>query len=283
MNDDDSATAEDPGSEDSAGNGGSPGPDRGASATGRDDSPAPDHGESATDNQAHDPGAAPRAPLDMLGALAKSEAELDDASRIVEVYTAEGLLRIWWFGAPGATDVAIMCGGAMGGMLGPGRALYVDLARHLAGAGSAAMIVDYRQAGDLGRCVLDVCAAADLASRNGAERFGLLGHSFGGAVVIQAAARFPALAAGVITFATQSGGCEEAGRIREVPLLLLHGERDRILGPENSAMVQSLAGHGELRTFADADHLMAEAADEIAEISRDWLAARFAEHRNKPR
>ena len=274
MNDDDSETAAGPDSEDSTDSGDSPGPN--------DHSPGPDRGEPATDNQAHDPDAAPRAPLDMLGALARSEAELDDDSRIVEVYTTEGLLRIWWFGTPGAADVAIMCGGAMGGMLGPGRALYVDLARHLASVGSAAMIVDYRQAGDLRRCVLDVCAAADLASRNGARRFGLLGHSFGGAVVIQAAARFPGLAAGVITFATQSGGCEEAGRIRDVPLLLLHGERDRILGPENSLMVQSLAGHGELRTFADTDHLMTEAADEIAEISREWLAARFAEHRSRP-
>lgn len=223
----------------------------------------------------------PRAPLDMLGALAKSTAELDETSRIVEVYTMDGLLRVWWFGVPGAADVALMCGGAMGGMLGPGDALYLYLARHLADIGSAAMIVDYRRPGDLVRCVLDVCAAADLAQRNGAKRFGLLGHSFGGAVVISAAARFPALAAGIITFATQSGGCEQAGQTRGVPLLLLHGERDRILGPENSLMVQSLAGHGEVRMLADTDHLMAESASEIAEISRTWLTDRFADHRNR--
>lgn len=223
----------------------------------------------------------PRAPLDLLGALAKSHSELDETSRIIEIYTTEGLLRIWWFGKPGAGDVALMCGGALGGMLGPGDALYVDLARHLAGKDAAAMIVDYRRPGDLGRCVLDVCAAADLALRNGAKRFGLLGHSFGGAVVIGAAARLPAVSAGIITFATQSGGCEDAGQTRGVPLLLLHGEQDRILGPENSLMVQSLAGHGEVRMLAGADHLMIESAEEIAEISRAWLTDRFAEHRGR--
>ena len=63
-----------------------------------------------------------------------------------------------------------------------------------------------------------------------------------------------------------------------VPLLLLHGERDSILGPENSMMVQALAGHGEVKTFPDTDHLMAEAADEIEALTLEWVAARFAEH-----
>ena len=63
-----------------------------------------------------------------------------------------------------------------------------------------------------------------------------------------------------------------------VPLLLLHGERDSILGPENSMMVQALAGHGEVRTFPDADHLLAEVADEIETITIDWVRARFEEH-----
>ena len=40
-------------------------------------------------------------------------------------------------------------------------------------------------------------------------------------------------------------------------------------------MVQALAGHGEVKTFPETDHLMAEAADEIAEITRTWVAERF--------
>lgn len=214
----------------------------------------------------------------MLGALAKADGELSETSRVVEIYTTEGLLQIWWHGAPGATDVALMCGGAMGGILGPGRSLYLELGLELAAEGRAAMAVGYRRPGDLDRCLLDTCAAADLALRNGAQRFALLGHSFGGAVAIQAACTFPAHTAGIVTFATQSAGCEEAARIGSVPLLLLHGERDSILGPENSMMVRSLAGTGEVRTFPDTDHLMAEAADELAALTGPWIRARFDEH-----
>ena len=156
-----------------------------------------------------------------------------------------------------------MCGGAMGGVTGPGHALYVELASSMAAEGRAAMAVDYRKAGDLSRSLLDTCAAVDLAMPNGAERFVVLGHSFGGAV------------AGVITYATRSAGCKEAARMGDTPLLLLHGEHDSILGPENSMMVQALAGHGEVRTFPNADHLMSEVADEI---TGEWLRARFDEH-----
>lgn len=149
-----------------------------------------------------------------------------------------------------------MCGGAMGGVTGPGRALYVELVASMATEGRAAMAVDYRKAGDLSLSFLDTCAAADLAMRNGAKRFVGLSHSFGGAVAVQEAGTFPHLVAGVITYATQSGGCEEATRMGDTPLLLLHGEHDSILGPENSMMVQALAGHGDIRTFPKTDHLM---------------------------
>ena len=214
----------------------------------------------------------------MLGVPARADGELTETSRFVEIHTMEGLLQVMWHGAPDATDVALMCGGAMGGMLGPGRSLYLELGLELATEGRAAMAVGYRKPGDLTRCLLDTCAAADLALRNGAEHFVLLGHSFGGAVAIQAASTFAARTAGVITYATQSAGCEEAARIGDTPLLLLHGERDSILGPENSMMVRTLAGTGDVRTFPDTDHLMTEAADEIAEITGTWVRKKFAAH-----
>ena len=73
-----------------------------------------------------------RSPLELLGTLAKADAKISEQSRLVEIYTMEGLLPIWWWGEPGAKDEVIMCGGAMGGVTGPGRALYVELAASMA-------------------------------------------------------------------------------------------------------------------------------------------------------
>jgi len=222
-----------------------------------------------------------RAPLDMLGVLAKCDGRISDSSRLVEIITLEGLLGIWWHGEPDATEVVLMCGGAAGGVLGPGRSLYLELGQELAEQGRAAMAIDYRQPGHTRRCVLDVCAAADLALRNGAERYVILGHSFGGAVAIQAAAIFPSTTAGVITYATQSAGCEEAEAMGDVPLLLVHGESDSILGVENSEMVRTLVGHGDVVVIPGAGHMLSEEPDHLAEISRSWIAEQFTRHRKQ--
>ena len=220
----------------------------------------------------------PRGPLDMLAVLGRTEGRVDAQTRLMEIYTFEGLLSIWWHGEPDATDVVLMMGGASGGVLGPGRALYLELGRRMATEGRAAMAVDYRRPGDIDRCLLDTTAAADLGVRNGAERFCLLGHSFGGAVAIQAAVAMPGHVAGVITYSTQSAGCEGASQLDSVPLMLIHGERDSILGPENSRMVQMIAGHGDIRTFPGADHLLVEVADELLDLTHARVTEDFERH-----
>jgi len=82
--------------------------------------------------------------------------------------------------------------------------LYFDLARALATEGVNSVRVDYRRPGDLVTCVLDVAVAVDLAQRCGGKRFVVMGHSFGGAVAIGAAASLPDLVTGVVTLAGQS-------------------------------------------------------------------------------
>jgi hypothetical protein len=38
-----------------------------------------------------------RSPLELLGALAKTNAEISEQRRLVEIYTMGGLLQIWWW------------------------------------------------------------------------------------------------------------------------------------------------------------------------------------------
>lgn len=221
-------------------------------------------------------GEAPRSPLDALGALASQEAEVTDALRHVEVYTTAGLLTLLWHGEPDFEHVVVMCGGAMGGMLGPAGGLYHDLGTRFAKEGIGSIRVGYRQPNDLRTCVHDLVAAAELAARHGGTRFVTIGHSFGGAVAIRAGIVLGDDCAGVVTLSTQSAGCEDAGRIGATPLLLLHGERDELLPPETSYMVQALAGTGEVVILPGTGHLLAEAGDDLRDRLGRWVPERFA-------
>ena len=206
--------------------------------------------------------------LELLGALAKTDAEISEQSRLVEIYTMEGLLQVGGGASQGAKDVVIMCGGAMGGVTDQGTPCMSNCGvdgRRRSGRDGGRLPQSRRSEPVL----LDTCAAVDLAMRNGAERFVVLGH-FGG-VAVQAAGTFPHLVAGVITHATQSAGCEEAARMGDTPLLLLHGEQrlDPRAGELDDGARPCRARRG-VRTFPNADHLMSEVADEIVEITGEW-------------
>ena len=60
-------------------------------------------------------------------------------------------------------------------------------------------------------------------------------------------------------------------------LLLVHGTNDEILPPETSAVVQMLAGHGEVVLLPGAGHLLSEAAGELRERLGAWIGERFAD------
>lgn len=218
----------------------------------------------------------PRSPLELLETLAREEVVIGPDLRHLEIYTMRGLLTILWHGPTDADRVVVMAGGALGGLLGPAGGLYHDLGVQFAAQGIATMRVGYRKPNDLVRCVHDVAAAADLASRAGARRFVTVGHSFGGAVAVQAGMVLGQHCAGVVTLSTQSAGCEDAGGLADdVPVLMLHGDRDELLPPDASAMVRMLIGHGELEILPGAGHLLTEASDHLRSRLADWIPAQL--------
>ena len=214
-------------------------------------------------------------PLDRLRVLAKQDTMVTPGLRHIEAYTLEGLLTFLWHGDPGNERVVVMCGGAMGGLLGPGNGLYHALGETFAAEGIGTIRVGYRRPNDLPACVLDVAAATDLAHRNGGRRYVLVGHSFGGAVVVNAGIALRAMTAGVVTLSTQSAGCESAGALQR-PLLLLHGDRDELLPVMASQAVRALAGSGELEVLPGAGHLLTEAADHLRDRLHRWISDVFA-------
>ncbi len=219
----------------------------------------------------------PRSPLELLEALGVEEVEITPALDHLEIYTLRGLLTVLWHGPRDASSVVITCGGGMGGLLGPADGVYHALGSELAAShGIATMRVGYRKPNDLSRCVHDVAAAADLAGRSGAREFVVVGHSFGGAVAVQAGAVLGSHCRGVVTLATQSAGCEHASDLGDTPLLLMHGTDDEILPPETSAVVQMLAGHGEVVLLPGTGHLLSQTAAEVRERLLTWIPECFA-------
>jgi pimeloyl-ACP methyl ester carboxylesterase len=218
------------------------------------------------------PGA--REPADGLDALEvyySEHVELYPGLWHLELFGRSGLLTVLWHGPLDSRTAVVTCGGAVGSLLGPARALFYRLGEAWADMGIATLRVGYRRPGDLDRCTTDAVAAVDLALLQGAERVVTIGHSFGGAVAVRAAAARRASAAGVVTLSTQAGGAEPAEELDGCPMLLVHGGSDQVLSPAASGLVRMLAPHAELLILPTAGHGLQEAADEVFDRLYAWV------------
>jgi pimeloyl-ACP methyl ester carboxylesterase len=215
-----------------------------------------------------------RTPLEKLGVLAHQSVDVAPGLAHHELFTMGGLLTVLWHGEPTSPGVVVACGGAMGGLLGPSGGLYHDLGNALAAQGIQTLRIAYRQPNDLSRCVHDAVAAVELACRNGGQSAVVLGHSFGGAVAVQTAIALREVVTGVVTFATQSAGCENADRLApDLPFLLFHGDRDEILPADCSFIVQHIAGHGEVVVLPGAGHLLADEGQVLLDRLLEFIPA----------
>lgn len=218
-------------------------------------------------------------PLELLEAIARQEVVITPTLRHLEVFTMRGLLTVLWHGDVDAPSVVVLGGGAMGGLLGPADGLYHWLGEEMgaAGSGIGVLRVGWRRPNDLDLCTLDLLAAADLTARAGAQRFVTGGHSFGGAIAVRAGLAMSEWTHGVITFATQSAGCEGADGLM-APLRAYHGDRDELLPPMASEVVCQLAGgEAELILCEGAGHLLTEAGARLRAEVPAWIRERFDE------
>ena len=153
-------------------------------------------------------GHAAATPLEALGVLATQDVMLTPALRHVEMFTRAGLLTLLWHEPTGPAPknaALVLCGGAMGGLLGPADGLYHRLGVVWADRGVPVLRVSYRRPNDLDACCVDVAAAVQLAVGGaGADQVVLMGHSFGGAVAVRVGVGLDAMVAGVVTLAVQN-------------------------------------------------------------------------------
>lgn len=185
---------------------------------------------------------------------------------------AEGEVHMHLYESPGAKAGVIYVGGVGGGFDTPARGLYPALAEELVDDGLIGLRLRFRHSTNLEESVKDVRAGVGFLAERGVRRVGLVGHSFGGAVVIRAAEGLHLVRA-VIGLASQSYGAEPAAALGpRCSLLLVHGLQDEVLPPRCSSHIHERAQEPKrLLLFPGAGHGLDEVSEQVHDAVVEWL------------
>ena len=194
-----------------------------------------------------------------------------DGNLRLMLQTTRGEIRGILHPCPDAAGAAIYVGGALGGFEGPADDIYGRLANRLRPRMSG-LRIHYRQPGELQECVLDALAGVSFLRGVGAGDIVLVGHSFGGAVVIKAGELAPAVT-GVVALSSQLYGTRTVEHLGK-PLLLVHGMKDGILDHTASEDIYARALEPkQLVLYPESDHLLRQDAEALEELLASWLPA----------
>lgn len=193
-----------------------------------------------------------------------------DGARSLSIQTSRGAIPMILHAAAQPGRAAVCVSGAIGGVIGPG-GLYPRLGREMPSRGISIARLDYRAPNDFGECMLDAMAALAFLKGTGYSRAGLIGHSFGGAIAINAGTLNPIVTT-VVAISSQLAGAHTVAELAPKPLLLVHGTADTILSHQCSEMLFERAGEPKtMKLYPDAGHRLSEVADELAELVSAWL------------
>lgn len=171
----------------------------------------------------------------------------------------------------GGTGAVVMVGGASGGFDGPADGIYPRLADAFRSRQISTLRLHYRQPGEFEECVLDVLGALSFLKGIGAERVVLVGHSFGGAVVIRAGVLAP-IVSGVVAMSSQLHGAADVAQLSPRPLLLVHGMEDQVLEATASETIFDWAEEPKrLVLYAEAGHSLHQCQAELYDLLTEWI------------
>jgi len=193
----------------------------------------------------------------------------------VVINTADGNIECIFHDATSKQGTIWLCG-ALGGFDGPSFGIYKILSERMVNDDISSLRLHYRYPGDFQECVLDVILGVDFLKQRGISKVALVGHSFGGAVAIEAGTMSNEVKA-VIGLASQTYGAQRVAELAPRPLLLIHGERDRNLSVDCSRYIYQWAQEPkELRILKNNGHFLREAHQELLMWIRDWLIDKLA-------
>jgi fermentation-respiration switch protein FrsA (DUF1100 family) len=146
----------------------------------------------------------------------------------LRLLTAAGVIEGRLHPAASRDAAVLWVFGAGGDLGGPAGGLYTRLGRRLRPRGITSLELAYRHPGHLGPCVQDVLLGLAWHAGEGRRRVVLVGHSFGGALVITARAASETAIA-VAALSSQTRGTEAVTSVAPRPLLVVHGLDDEVL------------------------------------------------------
>jgi pimeloyl-ACP methyl ester carboxylesterase len=174
-----------------------------------------------------------------------------------------------------ASVAVIYVTGVGGGWGTPASGLYPRLCGSLARIGIDGLRVRYRHPTDLLESVFDTLAGvAFLKEEHMTKAIGLVGHSFGGAVVIQAAVEASDIVSTIVTLATQSyGAAHRVSKLKQgTSALMIHGTDDKVLPVYCSEQVYQQAHEPKQIVLCEgAGHGLDEVSEGVYEVVYGWL------------
>ncbi len=195
---------------------------------------------------------------------------LDGPTLSVAIQTTRGEIAARITPCEGEGGAVVMVGGAYGGFDGPADSVYERLAEPLVARGVTTLRVHYRLPNEFEECVLDVLAGVSFLKGIGAQRIAVVGHSFGGAVVVKAAQISDSVIA-VVSMSPQLFGTRQV-HLMQKPILLVHGMEDQVLDSQASQDIYDRANHPkELVLLPETGHSLYQQKDKVYELLLEWL------------
>ena len=207
--------------------------------------------------------------LNLSGVERRDEAEGLERLRLL---TDAGAVECRWHPAPAGDAAVLWVFGAGGGLGGPAGGLYTRLGQRLRSRGIASLELAYRHPGRLGESVGDVLLGLAWLAGEGRRRVVLVGHSFGGAVVVTAGAAAGDAVVAVAALSSQTRGTEAVASISPKPLMVMHGTADEVLPDACSRDIYERARQPkELVLYPGCRHGLGECREELDRDLTGWL------------
>ena len=199
-----------------------------------------------------------------------------DAGEGLHFQTNRGDFKAILHRAPDACQAVIWVCGARGGFGGPGPGTYARMAERFTGEGITSLRLDYHSPNDVFECALDLLAGVAYLKDTGHQPVVVVGHSFGGAVVIAAGANSSHIK-GVAALSPQTHGAGMAGQLAPRRLLVVHGKADTRLSYSCAQQIYDWAKDPkELVLYEGAEHRLEECRDDLESLLGRWIPETLA-------